>query len=125
MNLLITFLGLVLMYQPAFLPKSYRLSKYSAEINTRIGQKASSDTFFVINESEEVLRVKGASAKCGCVSTEYEKRDLNKGDSAMVIVHYSPQFTGSFGENVYIKTNGDPKKYWFYIYGETEAENKE
>ncbi len=125
MKLLISGLGFLLAYMPSFLPKSFRLSKYSTEINNRIGQEASSDTFFIINESEEVLKVKGVSAKCGCVSTEYEKRNLAKGDSAMVIVHYTPQFTGSFGENVYIKTNGDPKKYWFYIYGETQARNKD
>lgn len=123
MNIFASFLGFIMLYLPVFIPKSYRLTKYSTEVNNKIGQTAT-DTFFIINESEKELKIKGVSAKCGCVSTEYERKTLIKGDSAMVVINYTPQFTGEFGENVYIKTNGDPKKYWFYIYGETKAHNK-
>jgi hypothetical protein len=85
-------------------PLSYDLGK--------IPQAPIEKTFMVMNNGDGLLEIKSITTSCGCTKAKINKEKINPGDSAELIISFSPNLDNMTGKTLvvaYVKSN-DPQK---------------
>ncbi len=69
------------------------------------------ETFFVKNTGDTLLKINSVSTSCGCTEAEVESEEIPPGEQTKLIVNYDPSvhpgLVGKITRIVYIKSN-DP-----------------
>ena len=64
-----------------------------------------------VNTGQEPLVITQVKSSCGCTAAEYPRTPIAPGDTSAVELRYSPRrILGDFEKNVWVYTNGTPKK---------------
>ena len=62
-------------------------------------------SFEIQNIGDKPLVIIGVDTSCGCLTTEYDKTAINKGDQNNITITYSPKQIGEFQETILIRGN--------------------
>lgn len=67
---------------------------------------AKTTEFYLVNKSRKKVRIREIQASCGCTEVTFDKRQLSKGDTAVIKVQYDPQERPSkFDKGIYVYLN--------------------
>lgn len=75
-------------------------------------------TMRLVNAGDSVLVITRVQSTCGCTATDYTRTGIAPGDTASVTLTYNPyNRPGSFEKDVYVYTNGTPRRSRLTIRG--------
>lgn len=75
-------------------------------------------TMRLVNTGDSILVITRVQSTCGCTATEYTRTGIEPGDTASVTLTYNPaNRPGSFKKDVYVYTNGTPRRSRLTISG--------
>jgi hypothetical protein len=77
--------------------------------------------FRFTNTGKEPLVITNAAATCGCTVPEWPKEPIQKGQKAVIKVHYDTKRVGPFTKNITITSNGKTSSKVLTIKGTVEA----
>ena len=76
--------------------------------------------FIIKNPDADYLKIDSVYTSCECTAAAINKTEINKNESALLTVTYTPDGAGEFYREVYVKINGEDKPRVFAIEGKTE-----
>lgn len=76
--------------------------------------------FIIKNPDADYLKIDSVYTSCECTATAINKTEINKNESALLTVTYTPDGAGEFYREVYVKINSEDKPRVFAIEGKTE-----
>lgn len=76
--------------------------------------------FIIKNTDADYLKIDSVYTSCECTAAAINKTEINKNESALLTVTYTPDGAGEFYREVYVKINGEDKPRVFAIEGKTE-----
>lgn len=72
----------------------------------------------LVNTGDSALRITNVRPTCGCTASDYTMGSIQPGDTALVTLTYNPKGRpGRFNKDVYVYTDGIPKKSVIAIKG--------
>lgn len=80
-------------------------------------------TMRLVNTGDSALVITQVRTSCGCTASDYDKRPIAPGDTTSVRVTYDPVARpGKFVKNVFVYTNGNPRRSSLEIRGKVIAQ---
>ena len=76
--------------------------------------------FVIENSGNELLQIDTIYTSCECTTATIDKTEIKKGESAVLTITYTPDGTGNFYREVYVKINGVEQPKVFIIEGKSE-----
>lgn len=76
----------------------------------------------LLNDSDSSLIIMSVRTSCGCTATDYDRKPIAPGDTASIRITYNPfNRPGQFEKNIFVYTNGHPRRTSVSIRGNVIA----
>jgi len=82
--------------------------------------ESKSARFIIKNSDNDFMKIDSVYTSCECTTATIDKTGINKNESALLSVTYTPDGVGEFYREVYVKISGEEKPRVFAIEGKTE-----
>lgn len=76
--------------------------------------------FIIKNTDNDFMKIDSVYTSCECTTATIDKTGINKNESALLSITYTPDGVGEFYREVYVKISGEEKPRVFAIEGKTE-----
>lgn len=76
------------------------------------------EVFFICNIGEKPLVINEVVTSCGCMTVNYKKQPVLKGDSIEIKIDYNAEHSGYFEKTITIYCNAEGSPFTLKIKGE-------